>query len=83
MVLASSTVITPSLPTFFIASAIMLPISASPLALIVPTWAMSSLPLVGVAIALIWSTIDATAASMPRLRSIGFRPAATSFAPSL
>src|SRR5260370_37956642 len=40
---ASSTVITPSLPTFFIASARNLPISASPLAEIVPTWAISSL----------------------------------------
>ena len=41
--LASSTVITPSLPTFSIASAIMSPISVSPLAEIVPTWAISSL----------------------------------------
>src|SRR4029450_7881050 len=32
----------PSLPTFFIASAIKRPISASPLAEIVPTWAISS-----------------------------------------
>src|SRR5215469_16786247 len=39
---ASSTVITPSLPTFFMASAIKWPISASPLAEIVPTWAISS-----------------------------------------
>jgi chaperonin GroEL len=38
---------------------------------------------VGVDIALIASTTATTAASMPRLRSIGFRPAATSFAPSL
>jgi hypothetical protein len=35
--LASSTVITPSLPTFFIASAIILPIDLSPLAAIAPT----------------------------------------------
>ena len=41
--LASSTVMTPSLPTFFIASAIILPIEASPLAEIVPTWAISSI----------------------------------------
>src|SRR5213592_3126098 len=40
--LASSTVITPSLPTFFIASARKRPISASPLAEMVPTWAISS-----------------------------------------
>src|SRR5207244_10054538 len=39
---ASSTVITPSLPTFFIASARNLPTSTSPLAAIVPTWAISS-----------------------------------------
>ena len=44
---ASSTVMTPSLPTFFIASAIILPISVSPFARIVPTCAMSFLPLVG------------------------------------
>src|SRR5205823_2787834 len=40
--LASSTVITPSLPTFFIASARKRPISWSPLAEMVPTWAISS-----------------------------------------
>src|SRR6266516_5909279 len=39
---ASSTVITPSLPTFFIASAMKRPISGSPLAEMVPTWAISS-----------------------------------------
>src|SRR5438045_186481 len=39
---ASSTVITPSLPTFFIASAMKRPISASPLAEMVPTCAISS-----------------------------------------
>ena len=40
---ASSTVMTPSLPTFFIASASIRPISASPFAEMVPTWAISSL----------------------------------------
>src|SRR5436853_6520391 len=39
---ASSTVMTPSLPTFFMASERNLPISASPLAEMVPTWAISS-----------------------------------------
>jgi hypothetical protein len=39
-VLASSTVITPALPTFFVASAISLPIALSPLAEIVPTWSI-------------------------------------------
>src|ERR1700677_2828655 len=42
MVLDSSTVMTPSLPTFFIASAMVLPILVSPLAEMVPTWAIMS-----------------------------------------
>src|SRR2546430_12714649 len=37
----SSTVITPSLPTFSIASAMVLPIDSSALAEIVPTWAIA------------------------------------------
>ena len=45
--LASSTVMTPSLPTFSIASAIRLPISLSLLAEMEPTWAISFLPVVG------------------------------------
>ena len=40
--IASSTVITPSLPTFFIASARNLPISTSPFVEIVPAWAISA-----------------------------------------
>src|SRR5882762_6257774 len=44
---ASSTVITPSLPTFPIASAMMLPIVLSPLAEMIPTWAISLWSLVG------------------------------------
>ncbi len=82
-VLASSTVITPSLPTFSIASAIISPMVSSPLALMVPTWAMSFLPLVSVDIFLSSAVTISTAASMPRLRSIGLAPAATSLAPSL
>src|SRR6185437_6569608 len=82
MPLASSTVMTPSLPTFCMASEIILPISASPLAEIVPTWAVSP----GVVIFLVRffssSTTAATALSTPRLRSIGFMPAATALAPS-
>jgi len=35
-------VITPSLPTFFVASPMILPIALSPLVEIVPTWAISS-----------------------------------------
>src|SRR5215472_6975098 len=81
--LASSTVITPSLPTFFIASARNLPISVSPLAEIQPTWAISSFEVTFFEFFLRSSTTDSTARSMPRLRSIGFMPAATALAPSL
>ena len=59
-----------------------MPISASPLAEMVPTWAISA----GVEIFFerffSSSTTAATAWSMPRLRSIGFMPAATALAPS-
>jgi hypothetical protein len=44
MVLDSSTVIVPSLPTLSIASAMMSPISVSPLAEMVATWAISVCP---------------------------------------
>ena len=50
--LASSTVMTPSLPTFSIASAIRSPIVGSLFAEIVPTWAISFLPAVGLLMAL-------------------------------
>src|SRR6185312_8932224 len=79
---ASSTVITPSLPTFFIASARNFPISTSPLAEIVPTWAISSLEVTFFEFFFRSSTTASTARSMPRLRSIGFIPAATAFEPS-
>src|SRR4051794_27173457 len=73
---------TPSLPTLCMASEIIRPISASPLAEMVPTWAVSA----GVTIFCVCfcssSTTAATALSMPRLRSIGFSPAATPLAPS-
>src|SRR5215469_1153150 len=80
---ASSTVITPSLPTFFIASARKRPISWSPLAEIVPTWAISSFEVTFLEFFLSSSTTVSTAMSMPRLRSIGFMPAATALEPSL
>ena len=80
--LASSTVITPSLPTFCMALAIMSPIAFSPLAATVPTWAISAVSLTFLAFFWISSTTWATAFSMPRLRSIGFMPAATDFMPS-
>src|SRR5271170_756654 len=80
--LASSTVITPSLPTRCIALAIMSPISFSPLAAIAPTWAISALVETFLARFLTSSTTASTARSMPRLRSIGLRPAATALTPS-
>ena len=64
--LASSTVITPSLPTFCMASAIMSPIAFSPLAEMVPTWAISDEFLTFFARLPISSTTWATALSMPR-----------------
>src|ERR1700726_290006 len=81
--LASSTVITPSLPTFCIASAIILPTAESPFDEMVPTWATSEEDATFFERFLMSSTTAATAISMPRLRSIGFMPAATDFAPSL
>src|SRR6201987_1026155 len=80
--LFSSTVITPSLPTFCIACAIILPIAASPLAEMVPTWATSEEEATGLERFSISLTTAATAISMPRLRSIGFMPAATDLSPS-
>src|SRR6201994_1386069 len=80
--LASSTVITPSLPTFFMASERNLPISASPLAEMVPTWAISSFEVTFLEFLTRSATTASTAMSMPRFRSIGFMPAATDLAPS-
>src|SRR5438045_900094 len=79
---ASSTVMTPSLPTFFMASARNLPISASPLAEMVPTWAISSFEVTFLEFLTRSATTASTARSIPRLRSIGFMPAATDLAPS-
>ena len=81
--LDSSTVMTPSLPTRFMASASLAPISVSPLAEMVPTWAISSFDLIFWALLFSSSTMEATARSMPRFRSIGLAPAATDLAPSL
>src|ERR1700681_2192390 len=80
--LASSTVMTPSLPTFFMASARNLPISASPLAEMVPTWAISSFEVTFLEFLTRSATTAFTARSIPRFRSIGFMPAATDLAPS-
>src|SRR3984957_4746526 len=80
--LASSTVMTPSLPTFFMASERNLPISASPLEEIVPTWAISSFEVTFLEFLTRSATTASTAMSIPRFRSIGFMPAATDLAPS-
>src|ERR1700738_3225893 len=80
--LASSTVMTPSLPTFLMASARNLPISASPLAEIVTTWAISSFEVTFLEFLTRSATTASTARSIPRSRSIGFTPAATALAPS-
>src|SRR6202045_224104 len=80
--LASSTVMTPSLPTFFMASGRNLPISESPLAEMVPTWAISSFEVTFLEFLTRSATTASTARSIPRLRSIGFMPAATALAPS-
>src|SRR4029450_3918523 len=80
--LASSTGMTPSLPTFFMASARNLPIAASPLAEMVPTWAISSFEVTFLEFLTRSATTASTARSIPRLRSIGFMPAATDLVPS-
>jgi hypothetical protein len=80
--LPSSTVITPSLPTLSIASAMILPIDSSLFALIEPTWPISLLVVVGLLAFFSSSVRASTALSMPRFRSIGFRPAATYLKPS-
>src|SRR5438067_2817643 len=80
--LPSSTVMTPSLPTFSIASAMRSPTDESELAEMVPTCAISFEVVVGLAIFFSSSTVAVTALSMPRFRSIGFMPAATNFMPS-
>ena len=80
--LASSTVITPWLPTRCMASASMAPTSLSPLAEIVPTWEISSLEPILRERLCRSSTTVVTARSMPRFRSIGFMPAATDLMPS-
>ncbi len=81
MLLASSTVMTPSLPTFSMASAMILPIVSSLLAEMVPTCAIM-LPLTGFESFLSSAMMPSTAFSMPRLSSIGLAPAVTIFRPS-
>src|ERR1051325_1452527 len=80
--LPSSTVITPSLPTFSMASAMILPTSVSRLAEMAPICATSFDEVQGREIFFSSSTTVVTARSIPRLRSIGFIPEATHFMPS-
>ncbi|CAB4775165.1 unannotated protein [freshwater metagenome] len=78
----SSTVITPSLPTLSIASAMASPTVVSPPAEMVAVAAICSRVSMSVAIPRSFSETAATAASMPRLSPIGFAPAATLRRPS-
>ena len=81
--LPSSTVMTPSLPTRSIASAIILPISRSLWLATLPTCSMAVRPLTGIFDLSSSATMRSTALSMPRLTSIEFAPAATFLRPSL
>src|SRR4051812_18342628 len=81
-VLDSSTVMTPSLPTLSITSAISLPISWS-LAEMEATSAISFWPATGIAIALSSAISAATPCSIPRLSCSGLAPAVTFLKPSL
>ena len=81
MVLDSSTVMTPSLPTFSIASAISWP-TVSSLEEIAATWAISVLLSMGLDWAARLCTAASVACSMPFFTIIGFAPAATFLRPS-
>mmetsp|Transcript_36278 Transcript_36278/g.79184 ORF Transcript_36278/g.79184 Transcript_36278/m.79184 type:complete len:254 (+) Transcript_36278:1159-1920(+) len=82
MVFPSATVMVPSLPTFSKASVIISPIFSSPLEAIVATLLMLAGESIMVACTDKSSSTIFTAWSMPRLRSIGFMPAATALQPS-
>src|SRR4029450_11854079 len=81
MALASSTVMTPSLTTFSMASAIRLPMVLSLFDAIVATWAISFLSLVALDMCFSSSTTASTACSIPRFSPIGFAPAVTFLRP--
>ncbi len=80
--LDSSTVMTPSLPTLSIASAIRLPIVLSLLEAMVATCSISFLSLVDLDMLFSSLTTASTAASIPRLSPIGLAPAVTFLSPS-
>src|SRR5437660_499936 len=74
---------TPSLPTFLIASAIMPPMALSLLAETVATCAtISPSSVTGLESRFTSATAASTALSTPRFRAMGFAPAATFFTPS-
>ena len=79
--LASSTVMTPSLPTLSNASAMSSPTAGS-CAEMLATLAMSSLPSTSRAISSSRAETASTALLMPRLRPIGLAPEATLRRPS-
>ncbi len=81
MVFDSSTVMTPSLPTFSIASAMMVPMVSSLFAEMVPTWAII-LPFTGLLSFWISPTTMPTAFSIPSFRPMGLTPAVTFLMPS-
>src|SRR3954452_10975990 len=81
MVLLSSTVITPSLPTLSMASAMRLPTSAS-CAETVATPAIAARSSTGIAILSSAACTASTAARMPRPSAMGLAPAATLRRPS-
>src|SRR5216683_3370003 len=80
--LDSSTVMTPSLPTFSMASATRLPMVLSLLEAMEATWAISFLSLVDLDIFFSSSTTTSTALSIPRLSPMGLAPAVTFLSPS-
>src|SRR5690348_11010668 len=73
---------TPSLPTFSMATAMVWPMDSSEFAEIVPTCAMALESLQGFERRFNSSVVTSTAVSMPRLMSMGLRPEATAFRPS-
>ena len=81
--LPSSTVITPSLPTFSVASAIMVPTSVSKFDATVATCSVSFLSETLTLSVFRTATMSSTALSMPRFMSIGLTPATTARRPSL
>ena len=81
MLLASSTVMVPSLPTLSMASAISSPMKVSPFAEMVPTWDTSLCSLTLRLRESRLATAADTAFSMPRLISMGLNPEVTARRP--